>query len=99
MILLQAQSSGTASLIMFALIFLVMYFFMIRPQIRKQKKESQYRSQLKNNDKIVTLGGIHGKIIEVGKLTFVIEVHSGGKLKIEKTAVSLQGTTDLPEKK
>jgi|TARA_B100000767_G_scaffold22662_1_gene20174 preprotein translocase subunit YajC len=98
MILLQAQTSGTASLIMFGLIFLVMYFFMIRPQIKKQKKETQYRSQLKTNDKIVTLGGIHGKIIEVGKSTFVIEVHGGTKLKIEQSAVSMLGKTDLTEK-
>lgn len=57
MILLQAQS-GTASLIMFGLIFVVMYFFMIRPQIKKQKAENQYRASLKMGDKIITIGGI-----------------------------------------
>ena len=74
MILLQAQS-GTASLIMFGLIFAVMYFFMIRPQIKKQKAENQYRAALKMGDKIVTIGGIHGKIIELGKDSVVLEVH------------------------
>ena len=74
MILLQAQS-GTASLIMFGLIFAVMYFFMIRPQIKKQKAENQYRAALKMGDKVVTIGGIHGKIIELGKDSVVLEVH------------------------
>ena len=71
MILLQAQS-GTASLIMFALIFVVMYFFMIRPQIKKQKAENKYREALKMGDKVITIGGIHGKIIEMGKASRII---------------------------
>ena len=45
-----------------------MYFFMIRPQIKKQKAENQYRSALKMGDKVITIGGIHGKIIELAKI-------------------------------
>ena len=98
MILLQAQS-GTASLIMFALIFVVMYFFMIRPQIKKQKAENKYREALKMGDKIITIGGIHGKIIELGKASVVIEVHGGSKMKVLKSAVSMNGEAGIDSKK
>ena len=76
-----------SSLIMFGMIFAVMYFFMIRPQIKKQKKEREYRSALKKGDKVVTIGGIHGKINDVKEDTFIVEVMGGNTLKIEKTAV------------
>tara|TARA_B100001057_G_scaffold490726_1_gene579584 strand:+ start:497 stop:793 length:297 start_codon:yes stop_codon:yes gene_type:complete len=98
MIFLQAQS-GTASLIMFGLIFAVMYFFMIRPQIKKQKAENQYRSKLKMGDKIITIGGIHGKIIELGNSSVVIEVHGGTKIKVLKSAVSMSGEVNIDTKK
>ena len=65
-----------------------MYFFMIRPQIKKQKKAENYRDSLKKGDKIVTIGGIHGKILEVSKNTFTIDTGFDRKLKIEKIAVS-----------
>ncbi|MDA9634519.1 preprotein translocase subunit YajC [bacterium] len=97
MILLQAQS-GTASLIMFGLIFVVMYFFMIRPQIKKQKAENQYRASLKMGDKIITIGGIQGKIIEIGKSSVVIEVYGGSKLKVLKSAVSMSGESEIKTK-
>ena len=98
MIFLQAQS-GTASLIMFGLIFAVMYFFMIRPQIKKQKAENQYRAKLKMGDKIITIGGIHGKIIELGNTSVVIEVHGGTKIKVLKSAVSMSGEVNIDTKK
>lgn len=86
------QSNPLASLLPLLLIILVFYFFFIRPQMKKAKEERKYRESLKKGDKIVTIGGIHGKIVEVGDTTFVIEVEDGGKLKIEKTAVALGGT-------
>tara|TARA_X000000368_G_scaffold135017_1_gene105996 strand:+ start:343 stop:633 length:291 start_codon:yes stop_codon:yes gene_type:complete len=92
-------NQGTQSLIMFALIFVVMYFFMIRPQIKKQKAENQYRSALKMGDKVITIGGIHGKIIELAKNSVVIEVHGGSKIKVLKSAVSMNGDVDLNTKK
>ena len=98
MILLQATSTGMNSLIMFGMIFAVMYFFMIRPQIKKQKKEREYRSALKKGDKVVTIGGIHGKITDVKDDTFVVEIMGGNTLKIEKSAVSMSGDTDLAQK-
>ena len=97
MILLQTGTAGT-SLIFFILIFAVMYFFMIRPQIKKQKQEHAYRLALKKGDSVITIGGIHGKIIDVKNNTFIIEVHAGTKLKVLKTAVSMSGDTGIEQK-
>ena len=98
MILLQAAGTGTSSLIMFGMIFAVMYFFMIRPQIKKQKQEREYRSILKKGDSVITIGGIFGKITDVKEDAFVIEVYAGTKLKISKTAVSMTGDIAIEEK-
>ncbi len=98
MILLQVAGSGMQSLIMFGMIFAVMYFFMIRPQIKKQKKESAYRLALQKGDSVITIGGIHGKITDVKNDSFIIEVHGGTKLKVLKTAVSMSGDTGIEQK-
>ena len=98
MILLQVAGTGTSSLIMFGMIFAVMYFFMIRPQIKKQKKEREYRSALKKGDKVVTIGGIHGKISDVKEDTFIVEIMGGNTLKIEKSAVSMSGDAGIDQK-
>jgi len=97
MILLEA-GTGMSSLIMFGMIFAVMYFFMIRPQIKKQKQESAYRLALQKGDAVITIGGIHGKIIDVKNDTFIIEVHGGTKLKVQKTAVSMNGDAGIEQK-
>ena len=89
-ILLQAEGGSSWQMpLMLAAIFAVMYFFMIRPQIKKQKKESAYRLSLKKGDSVVTIGGIHAKIIDVKNDSFIIEGHAGVKLKITKTAVAM----------
>jgi preprotein translocase subunit YajC len=98
MILLQAAGSGTSSLIMFGMIFAVMYFFMIRPQIKKQKKEREYRAALKQGDSVITIGGIYGKITDVKEDAVVLEVHGGTKLKVSKTAVSMTGDAGIEQK-
>ena len=91
---LQVGAGGT-SLIFFMLIFAVMYFFMIRPQIKKQKKEVAFRDALKVGDKVVTIGGIHGKISVIGKSTVVLDVHNSGKLKVEKSTISMMAQTEI----
>jgi preprotein translocase subunit YajC len=90
-------SGGTTMLIMLVAIILVFYFFMIRPQQKKQKQIQNFRNELKRGDKIVTIGGIHGKIIDVQETTFTIEVEDGVKLKIEKAAVAVD--PNAPAKK
>ena len=98
MVLLQAAGSGMTSLIMFAMIFAVMYFFIIRPQIKKQKKEKEYRSKLKKGDKVVTIGGIHAKILDIKEFYFIIETHGKNTLKIDKNAVSMDGVSMIDRK-
>lgn len=87
-----ASGGGMSSMLIFLLLIIVVfYFFMIRPQQKKQKKIQQFREALKKGDQIVTIGGIHGKIVEIQETTFTIEVESGTKFKIEKAAVAVDG--------
>ena len=74
-------------LIMLVMILVIFYFFMIRPQVKKQKELKKFREGLHAGDKIVTIGGIHGKILEVADTTLLIGTESG-KLRVDKTAVS-----------
>ena len=98
MILLNSsQGSGFTTLIFFGLIFAIMYFFMIRPQVKKQKKEHAFREALKKGDKVVTVGGIHGKIVEISKTTVIIEVYGENRIKIEKSSISMFGGTQLQQ--
>jgi len=71
------------------LIIVVFYFFMIRPQQKKQKQMANFRDSLDKGAKIVTIGGIHGKIVSKEETTFVIEVEDGTKLRIDKNAVAI----------
>ena len=73
--------------IMIGVIIVVFYFFMIRPQQKKQKAEQKMRESLAKGDRIITIGGIHGKIVSVEDATIMIEVDNGVKLKMEKSAV------------
>jgi preprotein translocase subunit YajC len=93
-VFLQAPAGGGAmgQLLMILLIIVVFYFFMIRPQMKKSKTEKLFKESLQKGDKIVTIGGIHGKITEVQDNTFIIEVENNVRLKIEKTAVSAEAT-------
>jgi preprotein translocase subunit YajC len=98
-ILLQAQGSGAMSqLVMILLIIVVFYFFMIRPQMKKAKQEKLFKEGLVKGDKVVTIGGVHGKIIEVNETTFMIEVDTNVKLRVEKTAVSAEATKQYQPK-
>jgi preprotein translocase subunit YajC len=80
------------------LIIIVFYFFMIRPQMKKAKTEKLFRENLKKGDKVVTIGGIHGKIIEVSDKTFTIDVDNNVRLKIEKSAISTESTKQFENK-
>lgn len=79
--------SGANQLVMIILMIVVFYFFMIRPQMKKQKELKKFREGLKTGDKIVTIGGIHGKILEIADTTVLIQ-SEGSKIRVEKSAVS-----------
>lgn len=90
-ILLQAEAVGGGSpysgIIMIVLLFVIMYFFMIRPQQKQKKEVEKQRAALGVGDKVITAGGIHGKIKEMNDTTFLIEIADGIKIKVDKTSV------------
>jgi preprotein translocase subunit YajC len=97
-ILLQASSGAGGGLGVFLpmiLIIVVFYFFMIRPQVKKQKDQKKYVDELKKGDKVITTAGMHGKIAEVGETTFLIETEGGGKIRHEKSSISLESSKAL----
>jgi preprotein translocase subunit YajC len=81
--------------IMLGLIVVVFYFFMIRPQVKKQKDQKKFVTDLKKGDKVVTTSGAHGRIAEVGETTFLIEGESGHKTRYDKSAISLDASRAL----
>jgi len=91
--------SGFESLFFLLAIFAVFYFFMIRPQMKKTKEQKKFRENLEKGQKIVTIGGIHGKIIELMETTAIIEVEGQNRLKIEKSAIALDNSSQLQEAK
>ncbi|MBR4774583.1 MAG: preprotein translocase subunit YajC [Bacteroidales bacterium] len=72
------------TILMFGAIILVMYFFMIRPQRKQQKEMANFRNSLKKGDKVVTVGGIYGEIVEVNEKTALIKVDGDVKLRVDK---------------
>jgi len=81
------------------LIFVVFYFFMIRPQNKKQKEIQLARAALKTGDRVITSGGIYGKIREVKDDSFVIEISDNVRIRVEKSAVFAATETPATEEK
>lgn len=79
---------GSSMLIMILLMIVVFYFFMIRPQQKKQKKIEEARNSLQKGDRVVTIGGIHGKITDIKDNTFTIEIARDVRIEVDKAAIS-----------
>jgi preprotein translocase subunit YajC len=92
-ILLQAGGGGDYTMLFllagFAIIF---YFFMIRPQQKKQKDQKRFIDNIKKGDQVVTIGGIHGRVASIEGDTIVLDVEKGGKIRFEKTSISLDAS-------
>ena len=87
-VMLQAQGGGDLSFIlMMVAIFAIMYFFMIRPQNKKQKEIANFRKNLEVGQSIITAGGIYGKIKEIEDNSVVVEIASGVKIKVDKNSI------------
>ncbi len=82
-----AQGSQWSMWIMLALIFVVMWFFMIRPQRKQQKELQNFRDSLKKGDKVVTIGGIYGTVTEIKEGSVLIEVDNNVKIRVSKQAL------------
>jgi preprotein translocase subunit YajC len=93
-ILLQAAGGSglMGNLFLFGGIIIIMYFFMIRPQQKKQKDTKTFIESMKKGDDVVTIGGIHGKIYSIDGDTVMMELDKGFKVKVEKSAISLDFT-------
>ena len=87
--------SSMSSLIMIVAMIAIFYLFMIRPQAKKQKELKKFREGMKPGDKVVTIGGIHGKILEIAESTVLIS-SEGTKIRLEKSAISQSGEDQLP---
>ena len=84
----QAQQGNPYSgLIMIAAIFVIFWLFFIRPQNKKQKEEQKFREALQKGDDVVTIGGIHGKVMEVKETTVLVSIDSNVKIEVEKSAI------------
>jgi len=90
------EGGGMQMIIMMVAIIAIFYFFMIRPQQKKQKAVQQAREAMKVGDKVVTAGGIHGRIKEVGDTYFIVEISDAVKIKVEKASVYASGE-DAPK--
>ena len=99
LILMAPQGGGQNGIMSFLpliAIVVVFYFFMIRPKKKKAKDQKKYIEGLKKGDKILTIGGIYGKVVEVREdATLIMEVEDGTKMKIAKSAVSNDATVSL----
>lgn len=109
LILLMAQPQGDAapnawaSLIPWLMIFVVIYFFMIRPQSKKAKEQKAFRDSLTKGSKVVTVSGVHGKITDLDDTTVMLEIDNNVRIKMERSSISPEFTNAAygpkPEKK
>ena len=89
-IFLQA-GGGLASMLPFLAMILVLYFFMIRPQMTRQKKEKAFQSEIKKGARVVTSSGIHGKIADIHEADNTVTIETAaGKIKFERSAISME---------
>jgi len=77
---------------MFGAMALIFYFFMIRPQQKKAKDQKKFIEDIKKGDYVVTIGGAHGHVADLEGETFVLEVEKGGRIRFNKSAISLEAT-------
>lgn len=92
LIALQADGGGMMQLLMIVALIVIFYFFMIRPQQKKQKEIRKFRESLAKGSRIITAGGIHGKISEVKETAFLVQIADGVRILVDKNSVYPTGT-------
>lgn len=94
----QAPAGGGSMLcVMIIAMFVIMWFFMIRPQRKQQKELEKFRNSLKRGDKVVTAGGIYGTVDEIKDRTVLIKVDGDVKLRVDKNSLVRDFTQDAPQ--
>ena len=94
-----AQPNGSLMWIMLIAMFVIMYFFMIRPQNKKQKEIANFRKNLEVGQEVITAGGIYGKIKEIEDNTVVLEIASGVKIKIDRNSIFANAASNQQQAK
>jgi preprotein translocase subunit YajC len=98
-IILQAQQNNWSFPLMMVLMFVVLYFFMIRPQQKKAKDQKKFGEEIKKGDYVVTIGGAHGRVAELEDDTVILEVERGARIKFNKSAISMESSKAAASKK
>lgn len=94
----ESSDGGWMSMLPLFLILIVFYFFFIRPQTKKNKDQKKFRAELKKGDKVITIGGVHGKVAEIKETTVAIDVANQVRLIVEKSAIVMD-KADIGKKK
>lgn len=98
----QGQGTGSQSswlsFLPLILIVIVFYLFFIRPQMKRSKDQKKFRESLEKGQKVITIGGIHGKIVEIQETTVTIEVEGQVRLRVEKSAVAMDNSQTIENK-
>ncbi len=105
-IILMSQPAGTSasssstwySFLPLILIVVVFYLFFIRPQMKRSKDQKKFRESLEKGQKVITIGGIHGRIVELQDTTVTIEVEGQVRLRVEKSAIAIDNTQTIENK-
>jgi len=93
-----AQSNPFLSFLPFILIIVVFYFFMIRPQMKRQKEVAAFRNSLQKGDKVVTTGGIYGKILDIKDNYILLQIDDNVKIRVDKNAI-VKDSSDVQSEK
>ncbi|SRR5690554_151843 len=93
-----AEANPLMSFLPLLLIVVVFYFFMIRPQMKRQKEVRKFRESLAKGDKVVTTGGIYGKIVEVKETSIILEIAKDVHIKVDKNGI-IKDMTDAPQQR
>lgn len=97
-VMLQQQANPLATFLPLVLIIVVFYFFMIRPQMKRQKELRKFHESLQKGDKVIIAGGIYGKIVEVKDEYLIVEIDENAKVKVVKSTV-IRDSSDLQQQK
>jgi len=97
-VIAQQQTNPLMTFLPLVLIMVVFYFFMIRPQMKRQKELRNFRSSLQKGDKVVTTGGLYGRIVEIKDSIIFLEIAPNVKVKVDKSVV-LKDISDAPQQK
>ena len=96
--MLQAKSFDPVILLIYGGLFAVIYFFFIRPQSKRAKEQKKFSEELKKGDRVVTTGGIHGRILELEETTVMIEIDRNVKIRMERSGISMEMSREIQNK-